>query len=375
MSSAKTSRWLDLIAFLLQHRFPVTREDIFTHVKGYRDDPPGEREEPPSPVGGRGQGVRAETARRMFERDKDELRSLGIHIETVPIPDVEGDEPASGYRLRSRDFYLPYLELRESTRGGTERPYQGLASLKLPARDLEILDRATQLVAQRTESPLARSASSVRRKLEFDLPLPRAAVERVLAAPLNDEAMRSLEILQGAVADRVAVTCRYHSIGRDREEHRTIEPYGLFFSWGRWYCVGRARDRDALRVFRIDRMQNAGAEKGKQARFEVPAGFSLHSYLNRAPWELSGGEPVVARVKFAFPESRWVLAQEIGQTVDSMLDDGGAIIEFQVQDVNPFLRWLLTFRRQAEILSPPSLAQQLTGMRGRVARLYTELVR
>jgi predicted DNA-binding transcriptional regulator YafY len=356
MSSAKTARWLDLIAFLLQHRFPVTRQEIFTRVKGYTD-------EPPTAAG-------AESARRMFERDKVELRSLGITIETVPIPEVEGDEPASGYRLAPGEFYLPYFELHQPGAAAPSRPYPGLARLKVSREELDILDRATQLVAQRTESPLGRSAASARRKLEFDLPLPNAAVERVLAAPLGDEGTLSLELLQRAVAERVAVRCRYHSIGRNQEEPRVIEPYGLFFTWGRWYCVARARDRDALRVFRIDRMRDAALEKGKSAGFTVPADFSIRGYLDRAPWELSGAEPVNVRVRFAFPASRWVQAQAVGRPVEPMLDDGGAILEFRVQDAHPFLRWLLTFRRQAEVLEPASMASDLEAMRRKVASLY-----
>jgi len=39
MSSAKTARWLDLIAFLLQHRYAVVREELFRKVRGYLDDP------------------------------------------------------------------------------------------------------------------------------------------------------------------------------------------------------------------------------------------------------------------------------------------------------------------------------------------------
>ena len=75
-------------------------------------------------------------------------------------------------------------------------------------------------------------------------------------------------------------------------------------------------------------------------------------------------------VKFAFPESRWVLAQGTGKPIEEMLDDGGAIVEFGVQDANPFLRWLLTFRRQADVLSPSTMADQLARMRNQVARLY-----
>jgi predicted DNA-binding transcriptional regulator YafY len=370
MSSTKTSRWLDLIAFLLSHRFPVTREDIFTNVNGYLD-------EPPPPDRGRGQGERVdESARKKFERDKDELRSLGIDIETLPIPDAAGDEPASGYRLRPGAFYLPYLELEPdlelepASTSIADRPYQGLARLKISQTDLEILDRATQLVAQRTESPLGKAAASARRKLEFDLPLPQAAVERVLAVQLHDQGTRSLEVLQGAVADRVAVTCQYHSIGSNQDETRSIEPYGLFFNWGRWYCVARARDRDALRVFRVDRMRHAVLEKGQQASFEIPSDFSIRSYVGRAPWELSGTKPTPVRVRFSFPESRRVQAQGVGQAIEPLMNDGGAILEFPVQDPNPFLRWLLTFRNQAELLSPESLAKQLAELRGQVARLY-----
>ncbi|MGH7673880.1 MAG: hypothetical protein ACREMV_01295, partial [Gemmatimonadales bacterium] len=96
---SKAARWLDLIAYLLQHRFPVTREQIFSHVAGYRSDV--ERGADPASV------------RQSFERDKRELRAAGIEIETVDVPDAAGDEPAKGYRLRERDFYLPYLELRQ----------------------------------------------------------------------------------------------------------------------------------------------------------------------------------------------------------------------------------------------------------------------
>ena len=55
-------------------------------------------------------------------------------------------------------------------------------------------------------------------------------------------------------------------------------------------------------------------------------------------------------VRFGFPESRWVLAQQAGEPVEELREDGGATIAFAVRDRNPFLRWLLTFRERAEIL-------------------------
>jgi predicted DNA-binding transcriptional regulator YafY len=195
-------------------------------------------------------------------------------------------------------------------------------------------------------------------------------VERLLEAPREGGSGATLEVLKRAVTYRTAIGCRYTSMACEREEERVIEPYGLFLCWGRWYCVGRARDRDAMRVFRVDRMEGAVLMKGKAARFSIPAGFSIHAYADRAPWELSGSEPATVRVRFGFPESRWVQAQRLGTVIEPVLDDGGAILDFQVRDLNPFLRWLLTFRRQAEVITPETVGAQLETLRARVVRLY-----
>ncbi len=358
MTAGKTARWLDLLAYLLQHRFPVPREEIFSHVAEYKADTAA------------GTPTALESARRKFERDKDELRALGIEIETVTLPGGAGDEPQAGYRLRERDFYLPYLELREG-RGPAERPYASLVRVPLAREEVAVLARATVRAAQ-LQGPLGHAAASARRKLAFDLPLPIATVERLLAHPLTGDAARALEVLQRAVAEHVAVRCRYYAIGRDAEEPREIEPYGLFFSWGRWYCVARSRERDALRVFRVDRMRDAKAIAGPAARYEVPADFSIRAWVGRAPWELSPRPPERAVVRFSFPESRWVLAQGAGTPVTELLEDGGALVAFEVRDPGPFLRWLLTFRAAVELREPAGLARELDALRARVAARYAK---
>ena len=363
MSQAKVTRWLDLLAYLLQHRYPVTREQIFASIPGY--------------AGGEAGETALETIRRKFERDKDELRELGIVLQTVDIPGAEGDEPATGYRLVPRDFYLPYFELVESadrmaaTERPAEKPYP-LRKVPLTKDDLRRLDEATQRIASHTSSPLAAAAASARRKLGFDLPLSLDRIESVLTRPLGAEGQEALAVLQRAVASHTAVRCRYFSIGRDAHEQRDIEPYGLFFSWSRWYCVARARDRDALRVFRVDRMSQAAALAGKGSEFEVPADFSIRSYLGRAPWELSEQPATPVRVRFAFPESRWVLSRGTGKAIEAVLDDGGALIEFGVRDRHPFLRWLLTFGRRAEVVVPDEVVRELGALRRKVSELYAE---
>lgn len=354
MRQDKTARWLDLIAFLLHHRFPVTREQIYEGVGGYRGD--------------REAGADAESLRRKFERDKDELRALGVDIETLELRHT-ADESGTGYRLQQASFYLPYLELRGTGTTGS-RTYPGVPRIEVTAEQVQVLQRALTRLAEREEFPLARAAKSAILKLTFDEPVPVQSVERVLAAPLTRDAEKGLEVLQLAVQNRNTVTCEYYSIRRDTREEREIEPYGLFFNWGQWYLVGRARDRDFTAVFRVNRMRRVKLVRGKGAAAEVPDGFSIREYVGRSPWELSSNVPQTVRVRFAFPESRWVQAKELGTTVDEMTEDGSAELEFAVRDRGPFLRWLLTFQGRAEVLAPADVADSLGKLRADVARLY-----
>jgi len=357
MPSSKAARWLDLIAFLLQHRFPVTREQIFQSIGDYK--------------AGLETDGDPETVRRKFERDKDELRELGLKIETIPLPDQAGDEPATGYRLRPADFYLPYLELEPepAVADGPARPYQGLRTLHISRADLGLLDRATRRLVERPDFPLAAAAASARRKLTFDLPLTTEQVERILAAPLSPPTARALEVLQLAVAERRRVRAAYYSIGRDVEEQREIEPYGLFFNWGYWYCVVGGPRHHGWRVFRVDRVRDAEL---LDETFEPPLKFTVRSFLGRRPWQLTPSEPERVQVRFAFPESRWVMAQRVGEILVPLTEDGGAVLEFQVNDRKPFLRWLLAFRDHAEVERPRSVADDMEALRREVAALYRD---
>ncbi|MCG6988065.1 MAG: hypothetical protein LJF06_07780, partial [Gemmatimonadetes bacterium] len=95
---SKLQRWLDLVAYLAGRRVPATAEEVWAAVPAYVRGLEGDAKE-------------HETVRRMFERDKDDLRAAGIPIETVTFSINYGTEESHGYRLLRRDFHLPYLRL------------------------------------------------------------------------------------------------------------------------------------------------------------------------------------------------------------------------------------------------------------------------
>ena len=96
---SKVQRWLDLIAYLVGRHFPVPVEELMERLPAYARQWRGGDEK-----------VRA-SVRRKFERDKDELRELGIPLETVTYSINYGMEEAQGYRIRKKDLFLPYLKL------------------------------------------------------------------------------------------------------------------------------------------------------------------------------------------------------------------------------------------------------------------------
>lgn len=348
MKPNAASRWLDLVAYLLSHHFAVSRESIFSHVGGYSPD---------------------ESGRRKFERDKDALRSLGIEIETVSLPDAAGDEPGMGYRLKPRHAYLPAFELEHA--GAVDRTYAGLERIALTNDELEMLDRATRSLMDQRDTPFSAAAASARRKLAFDLPLAEHTVHRVLALPVAPVTRESLATLQSAVIDRVAVRCTYFTMSRQAEEERVLEPWGLIFQWARWYCVARAHDRDEPRTYRVDRMRNVTRLREPGASFTVPHDFDVRSFTGRAPWEFGPAPGTRAVVRFRHPESGWVVNRGVGELLDA--EPGTfARLAFDVREADSFLRWILSFGRRAEVEEPADMAAALEALRADVAARYAE---
>ena len=82
-----------------------------------------------------------------------------------------------------------------------------------------------------------------------------------------------------------------------------MHPYGLGYREGEWYLVGRDTERDALRQFKVMRIQGAVQSKKRGGNdFEIPAGFDIEEHVERAPWEYEG-----ERTEWAQPTSAWSL--------------------------------------------------------------------
>lgn len=363
---SKVQRWLDLVAYLVGRRYAVTVEEIMQNVPAYAERWRTE------------EATARATARRTFERDKDELRALGIAIVTTRSSINYGLDELEGYSIARRDFYLPELRLVTGAPGASDRAWPDrhrIAGVELAEDDARAALDALRRIPDLPASPLTAEARSAFRKLAFDLdpdhflPAPVLYAERPGAA----ERLQALGTLSDALLARKRVHFDYHGIGRDERTTREVAPYGLFFQQGNWYLVGHDAHRDEGRVFRVDRMEAVRVNKGspKSPDFEVPPDFRVGAHMERKPWELGAEEaPLRAEVRFHFPASLWAARNGYGELLEEY-PDGSARRGFELYRVDPFLRWVLSLRGEAELVAPAGLVAEFGALVRELAARYT----
>jgi len=239
VAARKSERLLNLLITLLVSRSYVTKGRIRSVVEQYRD-------------------AGDDAFEKMFERDKDELRSLGIPIEVGHLDRAFDDEP--GYRVERAAFELPEIDLEPdeaAVLGLAARVWQhaGLASatsdalVKLKAAGVSV-DRAALNVAQ-----------------------PQLAVEEP-----------AFEAFWSATQTRTPVAFSYRRSGSAQATLRHLQPWGVVSYRGRWYAVGHDSDRNAPRLFRLSRVQGKVIAEGKAGSFVVPEGTDIRALArNLAP--------------------------------------------------------------------------------------------
>lgn len=290
-------RLLNLLAFLLTSDRPVTSEEIRFTVAGYAQESD-------------------EAFRRMFERDKDLLRSMGIPIEVRP---TDAWEVEFGYVLRPEDYQLPDPGLTDEER----------AALFLASQVVRVGGEPTGTGALIKLGGLHATTDG-----------------EPLRADLGAETGTLATAFQGAVERRVlAMTYR----GRPRR----VEPIGVLHQRGHWYLI--AIESGDRRAYRLDRATDLRLE-GSPGAFERPEGFELADALALEPWGV-GTADVVARVVFD-EDVAWWARRELHE-VNVLRESGTLEVEIEVANPDAFLGWILGFEDKAEILSPPDLREKL----------------
>lgn len=333
---AKPERLLNLVAFLLQSRTAVPFSQIKGRVAGYDD------------------GASAEALEKRFDRDKAELRALGVPIVYEPL-DEHGHE---GYRIPREQYFLP--------------------EIRLAVQEAAALAVVQRYAVEATSDPLSRPLSSALRKVLVDSPLSGAAAASITEQHMlgvgtlrrRADTEPNLAVLTDAVLRRRPVRFRYYSIGRDAEGPREVEPYGLGWHDKSWYLVGRDREKADVRVFRVDRIRGR-ARPAPGPSFDVPDDFDVGEHVDRPAFLLrrdGQGERVAVELRpevaFMAREARrddWTCVE---------LEGGGCRLEFEANDAAAVVRFVAKHAERARVVAPPSFVADARAYFGDVLRAH-----
>jgi proteasome accessory factor B len=309
MSKRKTERLLGLVVCLLSTSRYLSADQIRQAVPGYPEQD--------------------DLFKRMFERDKEDLRDLGVPLETG-LNHPFDDDP--GYRILQQAYELP--------------------ELRLEADEAAVLGLAAR-VWQRAE--LAGAAAGALLKLRAagmdaadEQPVPQA-IEPRLGTPEP-----AFGPLWEAVRDRRPVTFSYRAAGRSEPQRRELEPWGVVNRHGRWYVAGWDRGRDDTRVFRLGRIAGAVKFCGPPGSVTVPDGADVRELVR--DWD-SPARDHTAVLRVRSGTGVGLRQHAVSVRVDETGPPGWDLVTTRFADVGFFADYTASFGPDAVILDPPDLRE------------------
>jgi proteasome accessory factor B len=228
--SRKTERLVNLTIALLATKRYITKSEIFRTVDGYEGSD--------------------ESKERMFERDKDDLRNLGIEIEVGTFDPLFEDE--SGYRIKPENYQFQLGEVN--------------------AQEITLLSLAAEAWRGASMGPSALSALNKLHAIGIE-----SDTELLLdLAPAIINQDSNLAIAISAITSKTVLSFSY--LNEDlQSQSRALEPYAVTSRYGHWYIFGNDLDRKASRLFRLDRVSGELKLQGKSSAFEIPSEVDVNS--------------------------------------------------------------------------------------------------
>lgn len=303
--SRKTERLVNLTIALLATKRYLTKSEIFRTVDGYEGTP--------------------ESKERMFERDKDDLRNLGIVIEVGTFDPLFEDE--SGYRIKPENYQFQLGEL--------------------DSKDIALLSLAAE--AWRGAALDSSALSALVKLHAIGIETDAEAVPDLAPSIISKDV--NLAVAISGITSRTVISFTYLSEDL-KEDSRAIEPYAVASRYGHWYLFGMDLDRKDLRSFRLDRIQGAIATKGRAGSYEIPESFSVENHLlesrseQRAELYLRSGRALALRTR----------STEIS---DEKAPLGWERVVLEFRDQERMAEEILWYAEDVVVLNPESLRSSI----------------
>lgn len=304
-TAAKTERLLNLVIALLSTRRPLTKAQLRTAVPHYQ------------------QTASDEAFDRMFERDKDELRDLGIPLATQLVAAAYDDEV--GYRIDRREYALPEIGFEPDE----------VAALALAGRAWN-------------QASLASSASAALTKLaSAGVELDERSVVGIEPRVRTTEA--AFGPVHAAVKERREISFVYRKADGTVGTRR-LQPWGMTQWRGRWYVTGLDVDRQAERVFRLGRIEGKVTTAARAAAYDIPAGHVPRVLVEASEPAVVDQPPAILRIRRGAGNTLRRRARTVGE-----VDDDWSQIDLDYRDAESLAQEVAGFGPDVIVEAPDAV--------------------
>jgi predicted DNA-binding transcriptional regulator YafY len=269
----------------------------------------------------------------------------------------------NGYYYTKPDFPLPLVRLSEG--------------------ELVALFLAERVMQQYRGSPVLKDLTTAFRKLTVHLPetvtVNLSHLDETYSFRGPDSNVGDLEHfrrLARAAEEGRQLELLYWSASRDEVLRRVVDPYHLTSVMGDWYLVAFCHLREEVRMFSPSRVREL-RETGE--RFERPADFNIHAYLDSSFRAIRGdGPPQRVRLRFTAEVARYV-REKVWHPTQQVREqkDGDLVLTLEVSHLYEVKRWVLSYGAACEVLEPAELREEIRAeiqmMLDRHARTVTSL--
>jgi proteasome accessory factor B len=238
-------RLFSLVLALLATETGLTKHEILSTVQGYRQR-----------YNASGDNANLE---RQFERDKDDIRELGVPLETIDDPSQSGNNQNLRYRIPRGSYELP-------------------TDITFSAEETTLLNLAAMVWREGSLSDESRRALLKLRSL--GLPSDEPVLSYAARNRVRDS---TFEPLNAALEKNATVSFAYLKPGEAQARTRTVDPHALIQHQGRWHLY--AMQDGVPKTFLLRRITSPVTQTGKT--FSPPPGDQAEVALREleAVWD------------------------------------------------------------------------------------------
>lgn len=261
---------------------------------------------------------RFEVSRRTISRDMEDISRAGI-----PLVTMQGI--GGGFSIL--DSYK--LDKTLLSKDELQAVFSGL-------RGIDSVSKTSYLVK------MAEKLSDKNQRIEVE-----DVIRIDLASHYQKPLIQKMEAIKAAIQEKRTISFMYYY--EKGESRRHIEPYRLLFKWSSWYVFGYCLDREAYRLFKLNRLWNISLAENRFVPRAIPEEeLQLDDYF--------GDDTIHLKARFSASE-KWRLIEEYGVDCYHVTDSGELLFEWDFASYYAMRSWIFSFGDKVTILEPFQLSE------------------